>query len=444
MRALSLQPLPLPLPFPNFGRHHTSLVDVIDKHQSLFCVQIESDFLEQPITLERSFFGFVRLLYLDPFEEFQTRFLRRGWNDFFATRTMRTEFLGEEGALSYFGQILDFPDVSIHSSVESLKELAFTYPFPKLTSQRFMNGRTAEFLTTLLSTIDRRPAPQVLASIERGNRLTTQRRQYPMISETPASTDQGGQDEFRYHRPRNIGHHQSQNQYQNSHQHQTLPLAMIPMTRSRRRDQQVLAQTGFGPNNLRGAMTVGTSSASFRGQQFRNMQRRPRQRRPIPEHLLTAGNTANRPYAGIGPPGTLGPRNYTSQNTYAMVLHPPRRNPPRLDSPEDGSMIIVDVERDGQSACVVIDSQNSARRGRRVPSLGRVEEGLGSIMDPDECTICKGSWSWKKRNSAGVPEQIGTPADWRLARLPCRHTYHEECLARWFLISLTNRLCCVV
>ena len=222
------------------------------------------------------------------------------------------------------------------------------------------------------------------------------------------------------------------------------PLAMVPMTRSRRRDQQILAQTGFGPSTILGRISPGAfdhidSSTPFSARttntyQYRPVHRRTRQRPAIPGHIIyppnvfsnTDPNTHNRP-AAAQEPSTAVPSSEHRQMEEAPNDHSV------TDFEADQSMIIVCVDRDGQSARVLADSHNSARCGRRVPSL---QQDLGGIMDPDECTICKGSWSWIKGRVNGEPQT--SPADWRLARLPCKHTYHEECLARWFLISTSR------
>ena len=441
MHALSLQPLPLPLPFPNFGRNHQSLAEVIVKHQTLFSVQTGSDFLEQPITLERTFFGFVRLLFLDPFEEFQTRFLHRGWNAFFARRIMRTDFEDMEGPLHYLGQILDHPVASAHSSTERLKELAFTYPFPNIHSPGFMDGRGAGFLSNLVGPPTGRFShnDSQRGSYERSNRAQNEASIPISISRYPQSNTYP----VRYTDPR-------PSRFANPHgivssPPRSLPLAMIPMTRSRRRDQQVLAQTGFGPSAFRSAppprLVVPdveneslTSPHRAPSHPYRSLHRRSRQRRPIPESMmmefepLPVNRNSDTQTLEDGHMPSEAVRPQSMQGSQSSFLSMRASPSPVAD---DESMIVLRVGRDGQSARILVDSHDAARRGRRVPSL---QHDLGGIMDPDECTICKGSWSWIKGNTNGAPQS--SPADWRLVILPCRHTYHEECLARWFLISI--------
>jgi len=452
MQALSLQPLPLPLPFPNFGRYHQSLADVIEKHRPLFSVQTESDFLEQPITLERAFFGFVRYLFLDPYEEFQTRFLNRGWNAFFARRVMKLNLQEhEEGPLSCFGQILDHPNPSAHLSTERLKELAFTYPFPNIFSPSFMDGRGAGFLTGLVTPIGAR------LGIHSSQRGATRRPfhatglgSHPFTrhnSQTPYTAPRN-RPASPYIPPRERSISPSASVYGVYPSFpRSLPLAMIPMTRSRRRDQQVLAQTGFGPTaaafrrfrpQTQGPRANIETQHLAPDHPYRSLHRRTRQRQPIPGHMRDPEGPAddavpNTPVS-IAEGSTWNRATSSEYSEEHSSRSPPIHTPPPSGSPspriEEESMIIVRVERDGQSARVIVDSNDSGRRGRRVPSF---QQDLGGIMDPDECTICKGSWSWIKGNNTGVPQT--SPADWRLVRLPCKHTYHEECLARWFLIS---------
>ena len=436
MQALSLQPLPLPLPFPNFGVHKQILVDVIEDHKPLFSVQTDSDFLEQPITLERAFFGFARFVFLDFFEEFQTRFLNQGWNAFFARRTMRMDFQDHEGPLQYFGQILD-PVPSVSSSIEKLRELAFTYPFPNIYTSNFMGGRGAHFLTNLVTTVSNR---QSLHSSQRG---FPQRRQFG--SEGPSSYFYRSPQQGVFSSPRCPHLRFNRAQWSFTSPSRPLPLAMIPMTRSRRRDQQVLAQTGFGPVTSRVVPYPSHSAGALVDNEYyatphpyRSLHRRSRPRPPLPAHILDPerqprDSAQNSPAARTE---AWGWGRSSPENRAEIELQPVEISTEGRDSPtrdEDESMIIVRVERDGQSARVLIDSNDSARRGRRVPSL---QQDLGGIMDPDECTICKGSWSWIKGNTNGT--QQSSPADWRLVRLPCKHTYHEECLARWFLISYSQ------
>lgn len=434
MQALSLQPLPLPLPFPNFGRHKQLLEDVIENHQQLFSVQTESDFLEQPITLERAFFGFARFIFLDFFEEFQTRFLNQGWNAFFARRTMQVNFQDHEGPLQYFGQILD-PVPSVSSSIEKLRELAFTYPFPNIYTSSFMDGRGADFLMNLVTPVSNRH------SVHRSQRWLPQRRQFG--SEGPSSYlhTSPQQRVFSPQRRPNLRFNRAQGTFTSPPR--PLPLAMIPMTRSRRRDQQVLAQTGFGPTTIRAATHSPRRAVAFVDNEYyaashpyRSLHRRSRPRPPLSAHILDPERQSR-----DGLPNSLAAGTEawmwgsSPESREGIELQPVEINTERGNSPtrdEDESMIIVRVESDGQSARVLIDSNDSARRGRRVPSL---QQDLGGIMDTDECTICKGSWSWIKGNTNGA--QQSSPADWRLVRLPCKHTYHEECLARWFLISYT-------
>lgn len=433
IQALSLQPLPLPLPFPNFGRNKHLLVEVIESHQPLFSVQTESDFLEQPITLERAFFGFARYVFLDFFEEFQTRFLNQGWNAFFARRTIRVDFQDHEGPLQYFGQILD-PVPSVSSSIEKLRELAFTYPFPNIYSSNFMAGRGADFLMNLVTSVSNSHR------FHRSQRGLPQGRQFG--SEGPSSYSNRSPQQRIFSSSRRPHPRFNRAQGTFTSPPRPLPLAMIPMTRSRRRDQQVLAQTGFGPTTLRvgpyhsyQAVPPVDSEYLVTSFPYRSLHRRSRPRPPLPVHILdpqiqSRDNNPNNP--GDGTEGWIR-GSESPDNEESIGLQPVGMIAERENSPpggEDESMIIVRVERDGQSARVLIDSNDSTRRGRRVPSL---QQDLGGIMDPDECTICKGSWSWIKGNTNGA--QQSSPADWRLVRLPCKHTYHEECLARWFLIS---------
>ncbi|KAF8462889.1 hypothetical protein BDZ91DRAFT_850346 [Kalaharituber pfeilii] len=414
MQALTLQPLPLPLPFPNFGRHHQALADIIAKHQSLFCVQTESDFLEQPVTLERTFFGFVRLLYLDPFEEFQTRFLHRGWNYFFARRTMKTDFQDQEGPLSYFWQILDHPIASAQSSIERIKELAFTYPFPNIYSPSFMDGRGATFLAGLVG-----PAGARSSQSTRERWPPRSRRQYIDSCSNPTTYSpryppQGTYPSLRYSGTRSSNYDPTHGLFPTPPR--TLPLAMVPMTRSRRRDQQILAQTGFGPSPFRVSPIAPSVSHAPEPEQYNNpytapsysyfsLHRRSRQRRPIPDHMReTDANPADVDSTTIAIT--------TDGNNMGMSSVQPETTSQANISEEvneDESMMVVRVERDGQSVRVLVDSLDSSRRGKRVPSL---QQDLGGIMDPDECTICKGSWSWVKGNADGAPQT--SPADWRL------------------------------
>lgn len=454
MRALTLQPLPLPLPFPNFGRHYQLLAETIETHQSLFCVQTELDFLEQPITLERSFFGFVRLMYLDPYEEFQALYLRRGWNNLLSERPMKTEVNDQYGSLVYLSQILDLPEPHLGDAFDRLKELSQTYPFPDINSSTFLRGGAEEFLEALVSTVPERDSynDSVLMpdnQLQDGNHgQNIYNDPYALVTfDASRDSDQHASTALSRYPNQPISQSRTSQNPTYSINSQCAPLAMIPMTRSRRRDQQVLAQSGFGVPPHPAPMAFATTHRrynvdTFNGAphpqhiQFGTVHRRPRNRQPLTMNTFTSEGT-DQPMPGV----------LISDNQVLALAQPNEGLEQQIREvtgdasvgsfldpvvDDDQSMIVIRMERDGQSARVIADSHNYARQGQRVNSL---QQELGGIMDSDECTICKGSWTWVKGNNNGQPKT--NPGEWRLVRLPCKHTYHEECLARWFLISPT-------
>lgn len=367
---------------------------------------------------------------------------------------MKTNFQDEQdGPLSYFGQILDRPVASAYSSTERLKELAFTYPFPNVFAPAFMHGRGAGFLTGLVTPAGARlglhSTQQSLARrqfhTEAPSVRTFQRHNQP---NTYATTRNRPISAYIPLRDRTIPPFATLTGTYPSPP-RNIPLAMIPMTRSRRRDQQVLAQTGYGPSVPRTMQYLTQRSTPQNESEhiapshpYRSLHRRTRQRNPIPDHMRGATDSAedsNSETLASETDNRTWIRPTSTEESSRHTRTPQPVNITSQGSPlgiEDESMIIVRVERDGQSARVLVDSHDEARRGRRVPSL---QQDLGGIMDPDECTICKGSWSWIKGDMSGEPKT--SPADWRLVRLPCKHTYHEECLARWFLMSPLRIYC---
>lgn len=85
------------------------------------------------------------------------------------------------------------------------------------------------------------------------------------------------------------------------------------------------------------------------------------------------------------------------------------------------------MESNGQSACVIHDSEAGFRPGQR---LDNVRRQAGAYIEPDKCAICYEDWIWRKPLRIGVGR--GDDLAWVLSRLPCGHCFHGVCLAVWF------------
>ncbi|KAG0636887.1 hypothetical protein HOY80DRAFT_975477 [Tuber brumale] len=81
---------------------------------------------------------------------------------------------------------------------------------------------------------------------------------------------------------------------------------------------------------------------------------------------------------------------------------------------------------DGSTAQVIDDSELGFESGQ---CLKNVRHRAGTYIEPDKCAICYEDWVWKR--SPEVARDRGD-CEWELARLPCGHCFHGNCLTIWF------------